>query len=95
VFLHHGVNPVQAIAGETSLFRSGSRQTRAERQGCDQTENEEYPHERKSTKEAGSASGENQAPAGWERWSATELMPSSSTGWAAVRKMSWIKGWLE
>src|SRR5437868_7200523 len=28
MFLHNGVDPVQAIAGETSLLRSGGRQTR-------------------------------------------------------------------
>jgi len=56
VFLHHGVNPVQAIPGEAHLLRSRGRQTRADDQRCHQTEDEKNPHERKSTTEAGSAS---------------------------------------
>jgi hypothetical protein len=48
MFLHNGVDPVQAIAGETSLLRSGCRQTRAARQRCDQTEDKQNPHEGES-----------------------------------------------
>src|SRR5580700_9378483 len=40
MFLHNDVNPVQAVAGETSLLRSGGRQTRAAHQRYAQTEDE-------------------------------------------------------
>src|SRR5580704_2863955 len=40
MFLHNGVNPVQAVAREASLLRSGGRQTRAAHQRCAQTEDE-------------------------------------------------------
>src|SRR5260370_34090953 len=38
MFLHNGVNPVQPVAGETSLLRSGGRQTRAGHQRCAQSQ---------------------------------------------------------
>jgi hypothetical protein len=40
VFLHNGVNPVQAVARETSLLWSGGWQTRADHQRSAQSEDE-------------------------------------------------------